>query len=312
MSPAALLLGALLQLSPPWALFTQTASGGAPDFTLPDATTNEGRVVMVKVLPTASATIVRAGGSQLIDNQPTYTVPVGGSSAFQSEAGAWRVVTNISIGGSGSTPTGTGYRHVTGGVEDAAAVSPIPFSEGGTGLTTALDDQTLVSSGVGWVAKTLPDTFVTAGLALGYRAGANTFITELVYQIVQDEGVAATQRSTVNFVGAGVTCADNGGTSVTDCTIPGGAGSVETTINLGTAGGLVFTATVVGQTWVAADTEIVCTPFGTTADGLTPETVIAAGLSVSTSAKVVGTGFDLSVYSPHGLTGTLRVHCIGT
>lgn len=32
-------------------------------------------------------------------------------------------------GGGGSTPTGTGYRHVTAGVEDAAAVSPIPDAD---------------------------------------------------------------------------------------------------------------------------------------------------------------------------------------
>lgn len=42
-------------------------------------------------------------------------------------AGVW---TDITTGGGGAgTPTGTGYRHVTAGVEDAASVSPIPDAD---------------------------------------------------------------------------------------------------------------------------------------------------------------------------------------
>lgn len=44
------------------------------------------------------------------------------------------------------------------------------------------------------------------------------------YQTVQDEGVGLTQRATIDFTGAGVTCADSGGVK-TQCTIPGGGGS---------------------------------------------------------------------------------------
>jgi hypothetical protein len=51
----------------------------------------------------------------------------------------------------------------------------------------------------------------------------------LRYQTVQDEGVDLTQRAKVNFVGTGVTCADNAGTSVTDCTISAGGGSGAST-----------------------------------------------------------------------------------
>jgi hypothetical protein len=42
------------------------------------------------------------------------------------------------------------------------------------------------------------------------------------YATVQDEGSALTQRATLNFLGAGVTCVDNAGATKTDCTIPGG------------------------------------------------------------------------------------------
>lgn len=42
------------------------------------------------------------------------------------------------------------------------------------------------------------------------------------YATVEDEGSGLTQRSTVNFTGAGVSCADSGGKTV--CTISGGGG----------------------------------------------------------------------------------------
>lgn len=42
------------------------------------------------------------------------------------------------------------------------------------------------------------------------------------YTTVEDEGSGLTQRSTVNFTGAGVSCADTGGKTV--CTISGGGG----------------------------------------------------------------------------------------
>lgn len=47
------------------------------------------------------------------------------------------------------------------------------------------------------------------------------------YATIQDETTPLTQRSTVNFTGSGVSCADNGGTSTTDCTINSGGGSSQ-------------------------------------------------------------------------------------
>lgn len=40
------------------------------------------------------------------------------------------------------------------------------------------------------------------------------------YNVVQDEGVSLTKRTTLDFTGSGVTCADTG--SKTQCTISGG------------------------------------------------------------------------------------------
>lgn len=45
------------------------------------------------------------------------------------------------------------------------------------------------------------------------------------YSTVEDEGTPLTQRTTVNFTGAGVTCSDSGGETV--CTVAGGAGGGE-------------------------------------------------------------------------------------
>lgn len=67
------------------------------------------------------------------------------------------------------------------------------------------------------------------------------------YSVVQDEGTPLTARSTINFVGAGVTATDSG--SVTTVTIPGGGGGGITvtratiTVPANTVG--EYTATVV-------------------------------------------------------------------
>lgn len=130
---------------------------------------------------------------------------------------------------------------------------------------------------------------------------------------LNDEAVVQGRVQILNFAGAGVSCAKSGITGT--CTIAGGgvgsANVVVVSISLGTSGGLIFSTTVVGQAWVTATSAIACSPFGTTADGLTPETVIASGVQATTSTYVVGTGFNLNVYSPHGATGTYRFGCTG-
>jgi hypothetical protein len=134
------------------------------------------------------------------------------------------------------------------------------------------------------------------------------------YATIEDEAVPRTQRTTVNFTGAGVSCVDDG-SSKTVCTISGGgAGSanvVEVSLSLGTGMGLYYATTVTGQAWVSASSVIACSMFGTTADGQTPETIAVAGIVPSVSDRVAGTGFNLNVYNPNGATGTVRAHCTG-
>lgn len=54
------------------------------------------------------------------------------------------------------------------------------------------------------------------------------------YNLVQDEGVDLTKRTTIDFTGAGVTCTDTG--SKTSCDIPSGGsgGASPLSITLGT------------------------------------------------------------------------------
>lgn len=85
--------------------------------------------------------------------------------------------------------------------------------------------------------------------------------------------------------------------------------SVETSVTLTDTG--YYSTTVTGQTWVAVASEIVCQPFGSTTNGLTPEVVAISSLAVSVSDRVAGTGFNVNVFNPYGTTGIVQIHCIG-
>jgi hypothetical protein len=95
------------------------------------------------------------------------------------------------------------------------------------------------------------------------------------------------------------------------CSTPaGGAGSgtsFEQSVTL-TDDGAFFTQAVALPA-TTATSKFVCRPFGTTADSLTPEVIAIAGLQVTVADLVAGVGLNLHVYSPYGLTGTVRIHC---
>ena len=130
---------------------------------------------------------------------------------------------------------------------------------------------------------------------------------------LQDEGVNQGRIQIFNGAGAGITCVRSGVTGT--CTVTGGGGGsanvVEVSVDLGISKGLIFSVTVTGQAWVTATSSIACTPLGVTTDGQTVETVVASGVQAIVSNRVVATGFNLNVYSPHGATGTYRFGCTG-
>lgn len=61
-------------------------------------------------------------------------------------------------------------------------------------------------------------------------------ILQSAYSIVENSGTALFRRQVLNFTGAGVSCADNGGTGTTDCTVSG-SGTVVHSIGAGFDGG---------------------------------------------------------------------------
>lgn len=76
----------------------------------------------------------------------------------------------------------------------------------------------IVGTGSTW--KVSKSGALTVASCTGCGAGGG-------YNLVQDEGVGLTARTTLNFIGAGVTCVDNAGNTRTDCTISSSGGGVS-------------------------------------------------------------------------------------
>jgi hypothetical protein len=68
-------------------------------------------------------------------------------------------------------------------------------------------------------ALRLISTFFLAVIAVITLLGSGPIFSS--YGLIQDEGTGLTRRQTLNFTGAGVTCADNAGSTRTDCTVSG-------------------------------------------------------------------------------------------
>jgi len=190
------------------------------------------------------------------------------------------------------------------------AIGRYTFNFTGAGVTCVDNvggnrvDCTITSGGGG--APTTAEYVTTqddAGLSADVFPGADDQV------IVSDSATAATWRGVPNCGEAGTLNYDVA-INTFSCLTDTSGNSVETTLVLSNGSGY-FAVTVTGQAWVTSTSEIVCAPLGTTADGLTPEAIAVADLGVSVANRVAATGFDVLVYSPNGLDGTLRVHCIG-
>jgi hypothetical protein len=157
-----------------------------------------------------------------------------------------------------------------------ADLPTVAVSKGGTGQTTITTNQVYVGTALDTLtAKTIPSC-------------SNGITSKLLYD-----------NSTQTF-----SCG-------TDQTGGGGSGNfVEVSIALSGGSGF-FQQAATGQAWVTATSKIVCTAFGTTADGLTVEAISISGLVPTVSNLVVGDGFTLNIYSPFGLEGTVRFNCSG-
>ena len=141
------------------------------------------------------------------------------------------------------------------------------------------------------------------------------FVSSRAPLILQDEGTTQGAISTLNCVGAGVVCSRAG--AVGTATIAGGAGSanvVTVTIDFSTGSTTALTV-VTGQAWVTATSVIVCGPtLMITADRTTDgqEDALIEVLTVTSYARVVGTGFTVAAHPAHGWAfHKFLVHCTG-
>jgi hypothetical protein len=111
----------------------------------------------------------------------------------------------------------------------AIAIGELPtitVAKGGSNLITVAANQVYVGTAADtFTAKTLPSCSNATTSKLLFDNATQTFScgtdqtsTGGGYATVQEEGAAVTQRSTLNFIGASVTCADNAGSTRTDCT----------------------------------------------------------------------------------------------
>ena len=209
------------------------------------------------------ATISQAADNKNIMQQlAKMSLDPADTTNFLRKDGTW------STPAGGSTPTGTGFVHVTSGVQDGAA---------------KLVDTADINNDQITFAKI---QYITASRLLG-----------------RDSSGGDAQE---------ITLGTNLSLSGTTLNAASGSGNfVEVSLSMTGGAGYYFTA-VTGQAWVSSSSKINCTPFGTTVDGLTPEQVSVANLSISVNTLIVGTGFTLSVYNPTGSDGTHRFNCSGS
>ncbi len=134
------------------------------------------------------------------------------------------------------------------------------------------------------------------------------------YATIQEDGTPLTQRTTVNFTGAAVTCSDSGG--ITVCAISSsGANVVEVTVAFG-SGNTSASTVVTGQAWVTTTSKILCVPALLAASGRSEgaEDAVIEGLVGAVHTRVLATGFTLTASKPGpGLYyGSQIFHCTGS
>lgn len=161
------------------------------------------------------------------------------------------------------------------------AATILPFANGGTGLSTAADDTTMVSSGAAWQAKTLSNCTTTP---LGYTQATNLFscLTTL-------SGLASVSTTSLTVGGGSAVTKISTGTATYDPGAVSDQTSVTTT--------LTVTGAAVGQ---------VCTAALSTIDS--ENLMISAFPSAADTVRVVVGNISGGPLSPG--SGTLRATCI--
>lgn len=237
-------------------------------------------------LASQTANTIFSGPSSAGPSAPTFRALVNADLPLSgASAGTY---TKVTVNTRGVVTTGLTAIDLTTDV----AATVLPFANGGTGLSVAAGDTTLVSSGSAWAATTLPNCTTTP---LGYTQATNLFscLTTL-------SGMTAVTATTVTGTAlVGTTLAVGGGTAVAFI-LTGTTTWDPASVADGDA--VSTTLTVTG-----AATGQVCTASLTT---LTADLIaISAFPSAGNTVRVV---LNNNSGAPVDLTsGTLRAACIG-
>jgi hypothetical protein len=245
--------------------------------------------------------------------------------------GAGTSILEISCGGNvarsaASVPTGTGFRHMTAGVEDAAAKLVDTADVNDDQITYAkvqnvvADDRLLgrvsgANGNIEEIAATAPLGLAGGSLLLTQNAGTDvTADLEEETHAAEHSQAAADPVTAENLASACLSgeTLEGDGTGGVVCGTDGN--SVVVTLDFGLGGSDIASVVVTGQAWVAAGTEIACAPtMVATADRAEgAEDAVIEGLVVAAHTRVAATGFTLTGAPRFGhAIGKYAVHCLG-
>jgi len=292
------------------ALVINTA--GVPSAFTSQTCTNQ-VITALSAVGTATCTTVALGTY----TSGNYTASVAGTTDRISIAGAVGVgqaavadIASTYIGQTSLTTLGT----IATGVWNATTIA---FGNGGTGLTTAADDTTLISSGSAWVATAVTNCTDTGGNHLNYTAstnsfscgttgGAATFTDNLTFTtgnalIEQNTSDGSDTRSITINAGGGAGDSSRGGAIVSygneNGTIPGGIGIYPGNVSgsafkVLTSDGMTAAINLLGSTGVATFSAVPVFSSGLGAPSFTTPSIGAAtGTSLVLSSTVQSTAY---------------------
>lgn len=224
-------------------------------------------------------------------------------------------VVTVTIAGGGVVPTGTGFTHITAGVQDAAAKLVDTADVNNDQITYAkiqnVTDNRLLGRSSGFDGDAMEIT-IGAGLLLDFgelsNAGVNT--------IVQGQGIAVDNSDPVNPVVSALISTDVGNAIIfgsddglyAPAAAAGSANSVLADINFGGT----FTdkaSDLIPAAWVTAGTNIAATvlcPAGTD-----PDELYLLKIQPVISDLVAGVGFTLTLYCEAHARSHYYVMCVG-